>query len=64
MPAVWFNRNDLENYILVRIRIRGYVPLSLSGLDPAPGPDPALFVDNFQDVNKKRFFEVFLFITF
>jgi hypothetical protein len=65
MPAVWFNRNDLENYILVRIRIRGSVPLcSGSGLNLALGPDPVLFVSNFHDHNKKgfsKFFCLFLF---
>jgi hypothetical protein len=44
---------------LVRIRIRGSVPGTYQGLtDPNPGPDPqpALFVSDLQDTNKKQFF--------
>jgi hypothetical protein len=42
--------------ILVRIRIRGSVPLTQ---DPDPTQDPALFVSELQDANKKLFFSPF-----
>jgi hypothetical protein len=46
--------------ILVRIRIRGSMPLT-----NVSGPDPTMFVIDLQDANKKLIFkEVFLLITF
>ncbi len=49
--------------IVVRIQIHGSVPLIMD-LDPVPDPDPANFVIDLQDANKKYFFKVFLLITF
>jgi hypothetical protein len=46
--------------VLGRIRIRGFVNLLT---DPAPDPDPALFVSGFEDANKKKistFFGLFI----
>jgi hypothetical protein len=41
--------------ILVRIRIRGSVPLTGTDPDPNPAPDPAIFVSELQDGNKNYF---------
>jgi hypothetical protein len=47
--------------ILVRIRMRGSIPLTNgSGSGPAD-PDPALFVSNLKEVNKNIFFCLLLF---
>jgi hypothetical protein len=45
--------HETEKKILGQIRILGFVNLIT---DPAPDPDPALFVGGFEDANKKLFF--------
>ncbi len=50
-PVLWIHE------ILVRIRIRRSIPLTNgAGLDPEADPDPAIFVNDLQDVNKKLLF--------
>ncbi len=56
-----FRINDILVWIQIRIRIRGFMPLTNesglgSGPDPDLDPDLALFVIDLQDVNKKLFF--------
>jgi hypothetical protein len=42
--------------ILVWIRIRGSMPLTNGSADPDVDPDPAIFVTDLQDANKKIIF--------
>jgi hypothetical protein len=51
--------------VWIRIRIRGSMPLTNgSGSTVDSDPDPAIFVINLQDANKKIHKKVFLLITF
>jgi hypothetical protein len=52
-----------EIFVWIRIRIRGSIPLTKEA-DSDPDADPAIFVSDLQDINKKNFSYIVLLITF